>query len=779
MAIPFGSLNLGIIDGALQWIMKFVLGVLTAFINVYLSIMTKYLSLMLFEFGTVLLNFLDFVQSLFRKLAGLDPIWYNGIAPQAGDGIGIASNDPILLLLTSDIVLQALLGIFIVAIALLFIATIVQMLRVEYTAEGAKNSKGGIIGSALKAIAMFLTVPVVSMLGIFVANRLLAAVDAATNPTNSSSISSAVFVASSSSANRMYLESEAAYENPSLDEAILGWLYDMLSDMTSAEKNPNGVGYVDAASNLNSNVNILGVRATPFTGSDPLEIAKKVDQAFGMKAVNGNDPNGKYGPSKLGNYFDYNNTSMVMAYYDITKINYVILYVAAGFALWMLLNAAFGLILRLYKVAALFIISPPIIALMPISSKYYDDWRKSFISAVLSAYGVIVTLNVYFIVLEFLRGIQLFDPNATDWFIRQQNYFFNNYTYLLFVLAGMFAFKKLVAALSKLLGIDDTLAEGSEVAGDAIKKAAQIAGVIATGGATAATLTAKGVSAAAKGVKHVGKSVRNGTPLWNKDDSKAGQPFKPSYSKEDELNQESMQFGMKSQEHTQQMLGAISSGDDAKAKHHQKQARHYEKLQKETDLDIKNYKAEEKKKVAERSGAKAIADELKPSLGGGGSGGGKGGEKSSKSDSSGGKLLKSIVKVAEGRADPKTLGPMQMLKDLAGGTGFDIIGKEVSKTYANTKSKIEAKREAVKANEEKEREAEARNKYEGELLKDYSKQLDKYAKEIKDLQSAGATVREIKKAQEKFNDKRKEYMNEAEAKRTLNKNSDKKDGGKK
>lgn len=129
---------------------------------------------LLYAISCLLLMLLDFIQSIFRKLAGLDTYYYEGVSD------GFEHEDILQRLLTTPEVLKAFGALIVVGIILLFIFTIIQFIRIEYTTEGAKNSKGNIIKQSLKSLAMFVIIPLGSLVGIFLSNKILQILDNAT-----------------------------------------------------------------------------------------------------------------------------------------------------------------------------------------------------------------------------------------------------------------------------------------------------------------------------------------------------------------------------------------------------------------------------------------------------------------------------------------------------------------------------------------------------------------------------------------------------------------------
>lgn len=470
MHIPFTSQVLGVIE----YILEALVSILSWFAEIIVQLFYSLFAHVLYGIGSQLLKMVDFVQSLFRRLAGLDTYWYDGVKQEASPSKTI---DPILRFVTEDSVLDVLLALSIVAVAMLIIATIVQIIRVQYTQEGSKNTIGNVIGQTLKALAMFLIVPIACVLGIYTSNQILAAIDKATSPGQANTIGGAIFVASAGQANRVRLSETGT-------EQSWGNAFSLPRKITvDAEGNI----IEEEARNLGASENLkFDYQGTGTTKRH--EIAKRIDLAFASKAENKNSENGKFSAKELGEFFDFTNLKIVEAYYSLAEINYIVLFIGSGLVIWALYNAAFGLIMRIYKTVILFVISPPIVAIMPLDGgNAFKQWRTNFIGAVLGAYGVIVTLNLFFIILPLVAKINLFDPssNPSGGLLGPVTnyYYLNNFVYLLFVIVGCFMFKDLSGLISKIIGGEDAFAAGSSVSGKATAIAASLTPV---GGAFAA-----------------------------------------------------------------------------------------------------------------------------------------------------------------------------------------------------------------------------------------------------------------------------------------------------
>ncbi len=436
---------------------------------------------MLYGIAKLILDLADFMQMIFRRLAGLDVYWFR-------DGLEASSTneqsgDILIKLFSSNVVVEALIAMTLFAVALLLIVTIVQIIRVEYTTEGSKNSKGTIIGKALKSLAMFILVPVVCFLGVFVSNKLLAAVDSATAQSGATTLSGYVFMAAAADANVI------RNGNP---EKIGGTFFGIGANANPPQK-----------ANLNSAGNGLEGWKTAYFSSNKAsaesrraDIANDIDQLFvsmysshsaqqntAIKISDASDGSVEFKQLKDNRVLHYSYTNAVQYFYNLWDMNYLILYFGGFMTLLSLFRASFGLVLRLYKAAALFIISPGVTALTPIDDgNAYKQWRKSFIANVLGAYGFVIAMNLLFLLLGVIDNIYLFDPN---------NFFSaapNALVRAVMVIVGVNMLEDLAKQISGFIGGADILSEGktaSEKAGKSIGKIGSVvgAGVMMAGGA--------------------------------------------------------------------------------------------------------------------------------------------------------------------------------------------------------------------------------------------------------------------------------------------------------
>src|SRR5690606_295306 len=122
--------------------------------------------------------------------------------------------------------------------------------------------------------------------------------------------------------------------------------------------------------------------------------------------------------------------------------------------------SVFGLIMRIFKAATLLIIAPPVVAIMPLDGgKAYQQWRQSFIGVVLGAYGVVVAMNVFLLIMKVIEdaGITLFPDTGFYMFA-------NAFVNLLLILVGVMMLNDISEFVADIIGKgDDVLSSASSV----------------------------------------------------------------------------------------------------------------------------------------------------------------------------------------------------------------------------------------------------------------------------------------------------------------------------
>jgi len=145
------------------------------------------------------------------------------------------------------------------------------------------------------------------------------------------------------------------------------------------------------------------------------------------------------------------------------------------FTLFTVLNnlttISFGLVKRIYTLSVLLLISPPVVAVTPLDSKALERWRSAFLKNLLSIYGPIVGCNLFFILIPYVRRIQLFKPTVFGAGVL--NYFVT----MLFITAGASFVKDFSKMITDIIGGGDLHSESVDKNGNSLwASTAQTAG---------------------------------------------------------------------------------------------------------------------------------------------------------------------------------------------------------------------------------------------------------------------------------------------------------------
>ncbi len=499
------SMSLGIFDFLIEWIANLVGTVIGWFFDIVMQIVNR----LVFSIAKQILFIVDAIQALFRRLAGLDRYWM----VEKGQTVE-KEGDILISLMRNETVLEVFITLTLVAVAMVIIATIIKVVQSEFTTEGSKNSKGGIIGQAIKSLIMFMLVPVLCFGGVLVSNALLKALDGATSKDGSDSMASHIFVSASSSANRAR----------NGDISPTGDLAKFLSGTVDTNgKHTNGNGYKSSAQFANAiddafrNKRYFG-QNQPSSGSGVVQTI--INSIFSVAVGGIGGAVMEAGTGSVYGVTTYENIYMVGTYYDIGQMNMIILIGGSIMACYVMLVTSFGLVMRLFKAAILFMISPPVIAIAPLDKgNAFQSWRKQFVSEVLAGYGAIIGLNLFFIILPILNNINLFPDFSTGSLGANPGVegnttvggfggnIYNDLAHLLFTIVGLYMMKDLIKMIGDIAGGSDAMGAGEGMAKKAVGTAAKVgvaAAGIATGGA--ALLASKG---AAIGAAKFGGMAKN------------------------------------------------------------------------------------------------------------------------------------------------------------------------------------------------------------------------------------------------------------------------------
>lgn len=492
----FISMNLGVLD----WLIEKITELFLWLVDVIMFLIQNVLGGVLFGIGAQLMSLIDFSQNIFRILAGLDTSY---------SGIESNSSDLIMQMLFQRNVLDVLLALSILSVCIVMIATIIQIIRSEYTTEGAKNTKATIFATSIKSLVMFFIVPLFSVMGIILSNFLLRAIDAATQVGKTSNISNSIFIASAYNANCFRTPTESDLEDSKTQAAFgdlsmhidgkdgsITWKFkneDIKIGYKYRPEDPQPK-YIDRLNNITENTEDVTASGT-YNAADLIDLLFKGGyyvwaegpgaEEF-LEEANINALKDGSTIIRIDSVYTYTNGSLVKMFYKTSNMNFVILFFGCFFCIYALFTAAFGMAKRMFKAVLLILISPPIVGMMPLDGgKAFGTWKKTFISEVLMAYGVVVSLNIFFLLLPMLQSINIFDPATTDETA-------NLLAQLIFIIVGCLMVKDTPKLIGGLIGAGDAISTGASTMKSVGRTVSNVGHGMAAAGHGVASIVNKG-----------------------------------------------------------------------------------------------------------------------------------------------------------------------------------------------------------------------------------------------------------------------------------------------
>ncbi len=456
--------------------------------NIIINIFS-FIPKLMYLITTSFFSILDVLQLLFRKLAGLDSYYIQtGGIESAGDIIAGGQT----VQQTGDIVEEFILGIFtnkypilynvfwsfiILGIIMLFLTTIIALIRNEYTPEkDGSNSKSKVIGRSIKALLSFAIVPVVVFFGVYLCNILLRALDAITSGSSTDALGMPTTnLAQYSRSDEGGGDSYIAYSLFGIKIATNTTPFSGVAFKASAYR-ANRARLSDEFVQLLSNNEITNWNGT-FSGADAETVATYIDNAFANNVQFQNASTLDYSSTyQLTNNvtavdiisgsdillastvafrtLDRYRVGVVWYYYDLWQFDFLVAWAIVISMLTVFINIIFGLMKRFFEVIGLFLVSPPVVALMPLDDgAAFGKWKGRFISKMLGAYGAVVGMNIMFIILPYIYRIKFFNIGIVDAIIQS-----------LFIIVGLVSVKSFIALMSEIAGGDDVQKAGGEIA---------------------------------------------------------------------------------------------------------------------------------------------------------------------------------------------------------------------------------------------------------------------------------------------------------------------------
>ncbi len=429
---------------------------------------------------------LDALQGLMRRLAGLDVYYDAGNnAIEKTDPVlefiygtlGIGKNAGQYSALTTTFWSLAIFGIIVLAVG-----TMIAIIRAHYQEDSAKTSPMSYIYNAFKAILTFAIVPVAVIIGIQLSSFLLTTLD---NITAGSATAESIDGIYGSNARELLAQPSGnrGYSNYDFfgfrDSANKTTIYGMLFKAVANDANRVRLGTYSAKSQGSGidgveNALIFGDGNSPGmqTASDRNEyLAYQIDYAFSnnlkLKEWYRVDELGAEGISfKLDficgamrfNSFSKYNVGLVWTFYDLWRFNFIVGFAAVFTIFGMFVSIIIGLMSRLIKSIALFLIYPATLGLASLDDfGAFRKWRGEFMKQILAAFGSIIGMNIFFLIFPFLSTISFYPQS-----MGVINYLVN----IVILITGLLVTKSFIEFVSGLVGGANALSEGEGLKGN-------------------------------------------------------------------------------------------------------------------------------------------------------------------------------------------------------------------------------------------------------------------------------------------------------------------------
>lgn len=180
---------------------------------------------------------------------------------------------------------------------------------------------------------------------------------------------------------------------------------------------------------------------------------------------------------------DYNFTSTfasgltVSTFYVPMKLNFVILIFAACLILSILGKAVWGVIQRIFDITVYFVILPGVASVMPFDNgTRFNTWTSNVVKKVFGAYGVIIGLNLFFVLIPPIKNISHLFTAEDLATLSEGNFlhnvtpgFINSISELLFTLVALTMIQTLPSLVMSMLGKDykdsDVVSTGASTLG--------------------------------------------------------------------------------------------------------------------------------------------------------------------------------------------------------------------------------------------------------------------------------------------------------------------------
>lgn len=430
-------------------------------------------------------SFLDFLQYLIRKLAGLDVYYVDGVA-QTGDFLTEFISG-ILGIKDSGAQYSALGTVFwsmiIFGCILLVVTTIIQVIKTHFNYDSSKSHPMTIIRGSIKSLFTMAIVPIVAFFGFYLSNIVLKTLDNITSYASESNLSSIYDSAGLSKFEKGTVGREAD-SDAEVQESYAS--YDFFGAGTYTN-NPSFSGVLFKIAGyscnrvrtgsfpMNKEWSDLGIFKSNTT--DKEISATRIDTAFAnnltLKTPVSLSFSGSaaslsssfvvgfaysVGASNVTSFSKFN-VGAVWYYYDLWTFNWLLAFAGVILFVKLLFKIVFGLITRLIQLMAMFLVFPPLIGIMPLDNgNAYNKWKGQFIQDILMVFGAVIGMNIFFLLLPYLNTISFFNNKILDLIFDA-----------IIMLAGLVLVEKFIGIVSGFIGGSDASSTGEKTMKDTLE----------------------------------------------------------------------------------------------------------------------------------------------------------------------------------------------------------------------------------------------------------------------------------------------------------------------
>ena len=414
---------------------------------------------LLYPLFSVLFVLINTIQSIFYAFAGIGDMSFglpNSAAweglDQITSGNSGATNDTGLIyyLFNNTLVKNLLISIMLLALVLVIVFTVMAFIKNAYSAK-PKGWKE-IIGNAIKGLANFIFIPVCCLLGVWLGNILLNAVNGATSGlSGGSDMSRKLFIAAAYNANEFRSgkddENGVPFAKQTADTQKVEALKKFIAKFEFTQELIGEAEYKDGEWHF-------------LWWSGPTEELNRI------KNLEEGQTNEYYATIVDMIYANTNISiyewGMVEYWYSLWEINYIVLGAGGVFMLYALCSLAFAMVRRMFFLVVLFVISPAACALYPLDEgKAVGSWKGEFIKQVLSAYGAVAGMNIFFALVPLIDNLHL--GTSQFWGHVTAIGFVDDIVQLFVLICGLLVVKELIGLISGFVGGEDAYGKGGSM----------------------------------------------------------------------------------------------------------------------------------------------------------------------------------------------------------------------------------------------------------------------------------------------------------------------------